>query len=131
MQVSGEGEDKYLIATSEQPLCAMLRGSWLEPESLPQRYVGYSTCFRKEAGAHGRDTLGIFRVHQFEKVEQFVVCSPDDGQSWDMMEEMLNNAEDFYQVLSLSIFLGIRESIMIVAILSIHWENIESHAITR
>lgn len=99
-QVSGEGEDKYLIATSEQPLCAMLRGSWLEPEQLPKRYVGYSTCFRKEAGAHGRDTLGIFRVHQFEKVEQFVVCSPDDGQSWELMDEMLGNAEAFYQVLA-------------------------------
>eukprot|EP00892_Ulva_mutabilis_P000617 jgi/Ulvmu1/10556/UM065_0010.1 len=99
--VSGEGEDKYLIATSEQPLCAMMRGTWLEPEKLPQRYVGYSTCFRKEAGAHGRDTLGIFRIHQFEKVEQFVVCSPDDGQSWELMDEMLGNAEAFYQALGI------------------------------
>jgi seryl-tRNA synthetase len=98
VQVSGEGEEKYLIATSEQPLCAMHRQAWIEPEQLPKRYVGYSTCFRKEAGSHGRDTLGIFRVHQFEKVEQFVVTSPDDNASWEMLDEMLGNAESFYQV---------------------------------
>ena len=58
---AGEGEDKYLIATSEQPLCAMHRKVWFEKADLPLKYVGYSTCFRKEAGSHGRDTLGIFR----------------------------------------------------------------------
>lgn len=58
---TGEGEDKYLIATSEQPLCAMHRHKWFEERELPLKYVGYSTCFRKEAGSHGRDTLGIFR----------------------------------------------------------------------
>ena len=57
----GEGDDKYLIATSEQPLCAMHRHKWFEEKDLPLKYVGYSTCFRKEAGSHGRDTLGIFR----------------------------------------------------------------------
>lgn len=61
------------------------------------RYAGYSTCFRKEAGSHGRDTLGIFRVHQFEKVEQFCVTSPNNNDSWEMHEEMLKNSEDFYQ----------------------------------
>ena len=59
--MAGEGDDKYLIATSEQPLCAMHRRRWLEEPELPLKYVGYSTCFRKEAGSHGRDTLGIFR----------------------------------------------------------------------
>ena len=59
--LAGEGEDKYLIATSEQPLCAMHRKQWFEKSDLPLKYVGYSTCFRKEAGSHGRDTLGIFR----------------------------------------------------------------------
>jgi seryl-tRNA synthetase len=59
--LSGEGEDKYLIATSEQTLCAMHRKAWFERGELPQRLVGYSTCFRKEVGSHGRDTLGIFR----------------------------------------------------------------------
>ena len=58
---AGEGEDKYLIATSEQPLCATFRGDWLEKADLPIKLVGYSTCFRKEVGSHGRDTLGIFR----------------------------------------------------------------------
>jgi len=57
----GEGEDKYLIATSEQTLCAMHRKSWFDRADLPRRLVGYSTCFRKEVGSHGRDTLGIFR----------------------------------------------------------------------
>ena len=61
------------------------------------RYAGYSTCFRKEAGSHGRDTLGIFRVHQFEKVEQFCITSPNDNDSWEMHEEMLKNSEDFYK----------------------------------
>ena len=58
---AGEGDDKYLIATSEQPLCAMHRKQWFEESQLPLKYIGYSTCFRKEAGSHGRDTLGIFR----------------------------------------------------------------------
>ena len=58
---AGEGEDKYLIATSEQPLCASFKGDWFEKADLPIKLVGYSTCFRKEVGSHGRDTLGIFR----------------------------------------------------------------------
>jgi hypothetical protein len=68
---------------------------------LGGRYAGYSTCFRKEAGSHGRDTLGIFRVHQFEKVEQFCITSPYGTESWDMHEEMLKNSEDFYQQVSI------------------------------
>lgn len=100
-KVTGEGDDKYLIATSEQTLCALHRRSWFERAELPVRYVGYSTCFRKEAGSHGRDTLGIFRVHQFEKVEQFVIAGPDGGDSWAIMDEMLANAEEFYQALGL------------------------------
>ncbi len=82
LQVSGDGEDKYLIATSEQPISAYHRGEWMEPKSLPIRYGGYSTCFRKEAGAHGRDAWGIFRVHQFEKIEQFSITSPEN--SWEV-----------------------------------------------
>ncbi|PKA51967.1 Serine--tRNA ligase [Apostasia shenzhenica] len=65
------------------------------------RYAGYSTCFRKEAGSHGRDTLGIFRVHQFEKIEQFCITSPNDNASWEMHEEMLKNSEEFYQELKI------------------------------
>ncbi|KAI9091301.1 hypothetical protein DFS34DRAFT_584651 [Phlyctochytrium arcticum] len=94
-------EEKYLIATSEQPISGFHAGEWFtEPEKeLPKKYAGFSTCFRKEAGAHGRDTWGIFRVHQFEKIEQFVLCEP--GKSWEMHEEMLATSEEFYQSLGL------------------------------
>lgn len=100
-KVSGEGDEKYLIATAEQTLCALHKDGWFEKADLPIKYIGYSTCFRKEAGSHGRDTLGIFRVHQFEKVEQFCITSPYDDESWKMMDEMMNNAEDFYQALEI------------------------------
>ncbi|KAG9457943.1 hypothetical protein H6P81_002451 [Aristolochia fimbriata] len=100
-KVTGEGDDKYLIATAEQPLCAYHLGEWIHPSQLPMRYAGYSTCFRKEAGSHGRDTLGIFRVHQFEKVEQFCLTSPNGNDSWEMHEEMIKNSEDFYKELNI------------------------------
>jgi len=66
-----KGADKklYLIATSEQPISAMHMGEFIEPKELPFRYGGTSSCFRKEAGSHGKDVWGIFRIHQFEKVE--------------------------------------------------------------
>ena len=67
----------------------------------PIKYAGYSTCFRKEAGSHGRDTGGIFRVHQFEKIEQFMVCNPREGESWKLLEEMINTSEEFYKNLGL------------------------------
>ncbi|CCI39631.1 unnamed protein product [Albugo candida] len=96
-----EGEDeKYLIATSEQPLCGYHKGDWIQESSLPLRYGGLSTCFRKESGSHGKDTWGIFRVHQFDKVEQFCITEPEN--STEMHEEMLKHAEDFYQSLNLS-----------------------------
>lgn len=100
-KVSGGEEDNYLIATSEQPISAMHSDEWFDKpsEQLPIRYAGYSTCFRKEAGSHGKDTWGIFRVHQFEKVEQFVITDP--ASSWDELERMLNNSEEFYQSLGL------------------------------
>jgi len=64
-----DGQDeKYLIATSEQPISAFHMDEWLSEDQLPIKYAGYSTCFRREAGAHGKDAWGIFRVHQFEKV---------------------------------------------------------------
>ncbi|THG15040.1 hypothetical protein TEA_012215 [Camellia sinensis var. sinensis] len=99
--VTGEGDDKYLIATAEQPLCAYHLDDWIHPSQLPIRYAGYSSCFRKEAGSHGRDTLGIFRVHQFEKVEQFCLTSPNGNDSRDMHEEMITNSEEFYKMLKL------------------------------
>ncbi|RUS86079.1 hypothetical protein EGW08_006172 [Elysia chlorotica] len=94
-------DEKYLIATSEQPIAAYHRDEWMPTESLPIRYLGYSTCFRQEAGSHGRDTRGIFRVHQFEKVEQFCITSPEDNKSWEMMDEMINNAEEFNKALGI------------------------------
>ncbi|KAL6519666.1 hypothetical protein OROHE_017356 [Orobanche hederae] len=100
-KVTGEGEDKYLIATSEQPLCAYHCNESFHPSKLPVRYAGLSTCFRKEAGAHGRDTAGIFRVHQFEKVEQFCLTSPMGNASWEMHEEIIRNSEDFYKMLKI------------------------------
>uniref|UniRef100_A0A0E0JK48 serine--tRNA ligase n=1 Tax=Oryza punctata TaxID=4537 RepID=A0A0E0JK48_ORYPU len=100
-ELTGDGEEKYLIATSEQPLCAYHLGDRIYPAELPIRYAGYSTCFRKEAGSHGRDTAGIFRVHQFEKIEQFCVTSPNDNESWEMHEEMIKNSEDFYKEIGL------------------------------
>ncbi len=100
--VSGDGNadnDKYLIATSEQPLCGYHMGEWMDEKTLPIRYAGVSTCFRKEAGSHGKDTWGIFRVHQFEKVEQFCIVEGDLAESRKMQEEMIKTAEDFYQSL--------------------------------
>jgi len=100
-KVSGD-DDKYLIATSEQPLCGFHKGEWLEEKTLPLRYGGVSTCFRKEAGAHGKDCWGIFRVHQFDKVEQFVVCEGELEVSQKMQEEMILAAEEFYQSLGIA-----------------------------
>jgi len=100
-KVTGEDE-KYLIATSEQPICGFHKDEWLQKKDLPLRYCGYSTCFRKEAGSHGKDTWGIFRVHQFEKVEQFVLCDSDLETSQKMQEEMISTAEEFYKSLGFS-----------------------------
>ncbi|KAM0892948.1 hypothetical protein ACQ4PT_025426 [Festuca glaucescens] len=101
-KVTGDGEEKYLIATSEQSMCAYHLGHRIHPDELPIRYAGYSTCFRKEAGSHGRDTAGIFRVHQFEKIEQFCITSPNGNDSWEMFEEMIKNSEDFYKEIGLA-----------------------------
>lgn len=70
-----EVEEKYLIATSEQPIAAFHRNEWIKETELPKRYAGISSCFRQEVGSHGRDTRGIFRVHQFQKVSCIAVLS--------------------------------------------------------
>jgi seryl-tRNA synthetase len=100
-KVTGNEEDEpaYLIATSEQPICALNMNQTFSKKDLPIKYAGSSTCFRKEAGKHGKDAWGVFRVHQFEKIEQFVVCEPD--KSWEMQQEMLDISEEFYQSLQL------------------------------
>jgi seryl-tRNA synthetase len=89
-----------MIATSEHPMAAMFMDEVLKAEELPLKLVGISTNFRKEAGAHGKDTRGIFRTHQFNKIEQFVFCKPED--SWKIHEELIQNAENLVQKLDLS-----------------------------
>ena len=90
-----ENEDLYMIGTSEHAMAAMRSDEIIEGKDLPLRYAGVSPCFRKEAGAHGRDQKGIFRVHQFDKIEQFVFARPEE--SWKEHERMLSVAEEFYQ----------------------------------
>lgn len=97
-----DGEDeKYLIATSEQPISAYHAGEWFEKpsEQLPVRYAGYSSCFRREAGSHGKDAWGIFRVHAFEKIEQFCLTEPDKSDQ--EFDRMIGISEAFYQSLGL------------------------------
>lgn len=94
-----EGEDLYLIATSEHPIAAYHSNSILEESNLPLLYAGISPCFRKEAGAHGKDTKGIFRVHQFNKIEQFAYVRPEDSRVYH--QKLLENAKEFYRSLEI------------------------------
>jgi len=94
-----EAEDFFMVATAEHPLAALYMDEVVEQRNLPIRLVGFSTNFRKEVGAHGKYTKGLFRMHQFNKVEQFVFCLPQD--SWRFHEELQKNAEDMYTELGL------------------------------
>jgi len=94
-----EEDDLYMIGTSEHAIVAMHMDEIFDAKQLPIRYAGISPCFRKEAGAHGRDTKGIFRVHQFEKVEQLVLARPED--SWLEHERMIQNTEEFFRLLGI------------------------------
>jgi len=94
-----EPDKYYLIATSEHPLTAMRMDEIIEPSELPIKLVGVSACFRREVGAHGLSDRGIWRVHQFTKVEQIVICHPDN--SWDYHEDLLSNAVDMWDSLGL------------------------------
>ena len=94
-----EGEDLYQIATSEHPITAMYMNEVVDNKKLPIKIFGYSTNFRKEAGAHGKDQKGIFRVHQFNKVEQLIFCKPEE--SWKLHEELIKNAIEFFTSLGL------------------------------
>jgi seryl-tRNA synthetase len=94
-----EEHDLYMIGTSEHAIASMHMQEILEGKKLPIRYSGFSSCFRKEAGAHGKDMKGIFRVHQFEKVEQFVYCRPEE--SWIEHERMLALSEEFFKQLGI------------------------------
>ena len=94
-----QDEDLFLIGTSEHAIASMHYDEILEGGKIPLRYASVSPCFRKEAGAHGKDQKGIFRVHQFEKIEQFIFCRPEE--SWDEHEKMIKNTEEFYQELEI------------------------------
>jgi len=94
-----EDSESYLIATSEHPLCAMYQDEIFEERDLPIKFSGLSPCFRREIGSHGIDTKGLFRVHQFHKVEQFIFCKPEDSPAFH--EELLANAEELYRNLGL------------------------------
>jgi seryl-tRNA synthetase len=94
-----ENEDLYMIATAEHPLAAMFMDEVLLEDELPVKMAGVSSCFRREVGAHGKYTKGLFRMHQFNKVEQFVFCLPEE--SWTFHEELQQNAESLYQALGL------------------------------
>lgn len=94
-----DGDDSYLIATSEHPLTAQYKDEVLDAENLPIKLVGVSSCFRREIGAHGVDTKGFFRMHQFNKVEQIVISNPDD--SWEWHEKLLENAEELWKKLEI------------------------------
>ncbi len=96
-----ERDRKYLIGTSEVPVTAYHSGEILAESDLPKLYAGYSTCYRREAGAAGRDTRGLYRIHQFNKVEQVVVCKNDDEESLRFHEFILANAEEVVQALEL------------------------------
>ncbi len=99
MMYKVEGEDLYLIATSEHPLVAMHANEVFAADALPIRYVGVSSCFRKEIGSHGVDEKGLFRIHQFSKVEQIVFCLPEESKK--MHEELIANAEDIFKKLEI------------------------------
>ncbi len=94
-----DNEDLYAIATSEHPLISQYMNEVLDEKELPIKLVGVSSCFRKEIGSHGVDTRGLFRVHQFNKIEQIIICKPED--SWDLHEELQKNAEELFKELEL------------------------------
>ncbi len=99
MMYKVENEDLYLIATSEHAIGARLMNHTFEEKELPLKFVGVSPCFRKEIGSHGVDEKGLFRVHQFNKVEQFVFCKQED--SWKIFEELIKNSEELCKKLKL------------------------------
>jgi seryl-tRNA synthetase len=94
-----DGEDLYLIATSEHPLVAQHMDETIEEEKLPLKYTGYSMCFRREIGSRGVDTKGFFRTHQFNKIEQVILCTPEQSQA--LHEEITKNSEEIYQALEI------------------------------
>ncbi len=96
-----EGEDLYLIGTSEHSMIGRFIDSFLEEASLPVTLTSYSPCFRKEVGAHGIEERGVYRVHQFEKQEMIVLCKPEDSMGW--FFKMLQNTVDFFRSMDIPV----------------------------
>ncbi|GHO66129.1 serine--tRNA ligase [Ktedonobacter sp. SOSP1-52] len=96
-----EGQDLFLVGTAEVSITGMYKDEILKAEELPLTYVGYSPCFRQEAGTYGKDTRGVFRIHQFNKVEQYIICEADHAVSVQWFEELERNAEELIQALEL------------------------------
>lgn len=96
-----EKDDMWLVGTSEVPLASYHQNEILEPSQLPVKMCAWSTCFRREAGAAGKDTKGLYRVHQFQKIEQVVICEPNIEKSDKLHAELLKNAEDLLKLLEL------------------------------
>ena len=96
-----EGEDLYLIGTSEHSMIGKFIDQIVEKEDLPQTLTSYSPCFRKEVGAHGIEERGVYRIHQFEKQEMVVVCEPEDSPMW--FEKLWNNTVDFFRTLDIPV----------------------------
>ncbi|HGY91083.1 MAG TPA: serine--tRNA ligase [Planctomycetes bacterium] len=96
-----EKDELYLIGTAEVPLTSYRRGEILDAAELPLRMVGWSNCYRREAGAAGRDTRGLYRIHQFQKIEQVIVCENDEAKSVEFHDQILRNSEEVLQMLEL------------------------------
>lgn len=96
------GKDEYLVGTAEIPLMALHANETLELKDLPKKYVALSSCFRTEIGSYGKDTKGLFRVHEFYKVEQVILCETDEKESLGFFEELQDNSEEILQMLGLS-----------------------------
>ena len=96
-----EGEDLYLIGTSEHSMIGKFIDTILDKESLPQTLTSYSPCFRKEVGAHGIEERGVYRIHQFEKQEMIVVCEPEDSMTW--FDKLWQNTVDFFRTLDIPV----------------------------
>ncbi len=96
-----EGEDLYLIGTSEHSMIGKYAGNLLTEEQLPQTMTSYSPCFRKEVGAHGIEERGVYRIHQFEKQEMIVVCKPEESMDW--YNKMWQYSVEFFQALDIPV----------------------------
>ncbi|WP_376795956.1 serine--tRNA ligase [Thermogemmatispora sp.] len=96
-----EGEDTFLVGTAEVSITGMFKDEILSYEELPLTFVGFCPCFRKEAGTYGKDTRGVFRVHQFNKVEQYVICEASHEESLRWHEQLIRNAEELVQALEI------------------------------